>query len=97
MVPTALTVLKRQLLLLTPINPQAWANINLDKLAEIYEDRFYLPPGLNNPKGKVEALRQQAEQAAQRQQMLEALPNVSGAAKDISDLRATQDEGQADY
>jgi hypothetical protein len=82
---------------LAQINPQAWANINLDKLAEIYEDRFYLPSGLNNPKGKVEALRRQAEMAAQRQQMVESLPNVTDAAKNINDLQGQKDEAEADY
>jgi hypothetical protein len=57
--------------------------VNVDKLADIFEDRLYLPSGLNNPQGKVDAMRQQAQMQQQRQQLLEqTLPAVAGAAKD---------------
>lgn len=69
------------------INPAILDKANLDKLADLYEDRLYLPAGLNNPQSKVEAMREQAAREQQRQQMLqETLPAVAGAAKDMSSL-----------
>lgn len=66
------------------INPKIFDKANVDKLADIFEDRLFLPPGLNNPQAKVDAMRQAAQQAQQRQQMLEqTLPAVAGAAKDM--------------
>lgn len=73
------------------INPAILDKANLDKLADLYEDRLYLPAGLNNPQSKVEAMREQAAQAQQRQQMLEqTLPAVAGAAKDMSSMMPQQ-------
>lgn len=66
------------------LRPEIFDKLNTDKLADLYEDRLYLPAGLNNPKSKVEALRQQAQMQAQRQQMLqETIPAIAGAAKDV--------------
>lgn len=66
------------------ISPKMFDKANFDKLADLYEDRLFLPAGLNNPQGQVDALREQAMKQAQRQQMLqETLPAVAGAAKDI--------------
>ena len=66
------------------IAPQIFDKVNLDKLADIYEDRLFLPPGLNNPQDMVDAKRQQAQAQAQQQQMMtEALPALAGAAKDV--------------
>lgn len=67
------------------INPSVLDKANLDKLCDLYEDRLYLPSGLNNPQSKVDAMREQAQMEAQRQRMLEqTLPAVAGAAKDAS-------------
>lgn len=66
------------------INPKVFDKVNLDKLADLYEDRLYLPAGLNNPQAEVEAMREQALAQQQRQQMMqETLPAVAGAARDI--------------
>lgn len=76
------------------IQPKIWDKANLDKLCDIYEDRLFLPAGLNNPQAKVDALRQQAQMAQQRQQMLEqTLPALAGAAKDAG-LQLNQNGGQ---
>jgi hypothetical protein len=67
--------------------PEIYAKLNVDKLADIYEDRLYLPVGLNNDQAKTDAIRQQQQQQQQRQQMLqETLPAMAGAAKDASAL-----------
>lgn len=67
------------------MNPAIFDKINLDKLADIYEDRLYLPAGLNNPQSKVDAKREQAAAEAQRQQaMTETAPAMARAAKDMS-------------
>jgi hypothetical protein len=66
------------------MNPKIWDKVNIDKLADLYEDRLFLPAGLNNPQAKVDAMREQAQAQQQRQQMLhETLPAMAGAAKDV--------------
>jgi hypothetical protein len=66
------------------LNPQVFDKVNLDKLADLYEDRLFLPAGLNNPQAKVDAMREQALAQRERQQMLqETLPAMAGAAKDV--------------
>lgn len=66
------------------LQPKIFDKMNLDRLADLYEDRLFLPEGLNNPQSKVDKMRQQAEAQAQRQQALnETLPNLAGAAKDL--------------
>lgn len=69
------------------IDPKVLQKVNTDKLADLYEDRLYLPSGLNNPQDKVDAMREQAAREAQRQQQLqETLPAVAKAGKDISQM-----------
>jgi hypothetical protein len=70
------------------IRPEIWDKANLDKLADLYEDRLFLPAGLNRPQAKVDAIRQQAQAQAQRQQMLEqTLPAVAKSAKDMASVK----------
>ncbi len=72
------------------INPSVFDKVNLDKLCDLYEDRLFLPVGLNRPQEEVDAKRQQAQQMAQRQQMLqETLPAVAKAAKDAKGANMT--------
>lgn len=67
------------------IDPKILDKINTDKLADLYEDRLYLPAGLNNPQSMVDAKREQAMAQAQRQQQLEqTIPAMAKAAKDVS-------------
>ncbi len=74
------------------LNPKVWDKANLDKLCDIYEDRLFLPAGLNNPQAKVDALRQQAQMQQQRQQAMEqTIPAMAGAAKDLA--QAKQNNG----
>ena len=71
------------------IDASIMQKINTDKLADLYEDRLYLPAGLNNPQQKVDAQRQQAEQQMQRQQQLqETIPAMAKAAKDAAGAQA---------
>jgi hypothetical protein len=77
-----------------PGGEHIWDKANLDKLADLYEDRLFLPAGLNNPQGKVDAMRQQAAAAAERQRMMqETIPAMAGAAKDVG-LQVNQKEQQ---
>lgn len=72
------------------LRPEIWDKVNLNKIADIYEDRLYLPAGVNNPNEKVEAMRQQALAQQQRQQQLEQLGQAAKAAKDAGlDLNET--------
>lgn len=65
------------------LNPTVWDKANLDKLCDLYEDRLFLPPGLNRPQAEVDAKRQAAQVQQQRQQMLEqTLPAIAKASKD---------------
>jgi len=74
------------------IDPRVLDKINTDKLADLYEDRLYLPAGLNNPQSKVDAMREQAQAQAQRQQMMEqTIPAMAKAAKDA---QAVQPQAQ---
>lgn len=73
------------------MSPAIFDKINLDKLADIYEDRLYLPAGLNNPQSKVDAKREQAEKDFKRQQALtETAPAMAKAAKDMSAAKPQQ-------
>ena len=73
------------------MDPKVLDKINTDKLADLYEDRLYLPAGLNNSQSKVDAMRQQAAQEAQRQQALqETIPAMAKAAKDASSAQQPQ-------
>lgn len=73
------------------LDPKILQKINTDKLADLYEDRLYLPSGLNNPQAKVDALREQAQQQLQRQQLLEqTLPAMAKTAKDASAAQNNQ-------
>jgi hypothetical protein len=76
--------------------PSAWNNININKLAEIYEDRYQLPAGLNNPATEVEAMMKQAQAQAERQQQLEALPMAADAAKKLTEARQISEEQGGD-
>lgn len=71
------------------IDPKILQKVNTDKLADLYEDRLYLPAGLNNPQNKVDAMREQAQRAAERQQQLEqTIPAMAKAAKDAAGAQA---------
>lgn len=73
------------------LRPQIWDKVNTDELADIYEDRLFLPAGLNNAQSKVDAQREQAQQQQQRQQALqETIPALAGAAKDMSQAQQPQ-------
>lgn len=66
------------------LDPSVFQKANLDKLCDLYEDRLFLPAGLNRDQADVDAQRQQQQAYAQRQQMLtEALPSIAGAVKDL--------------
>lgn len=80
----------QQWLQIAQLNPKAWDNINLDVLAKTYEDRYYLPAGLNNAQSMVDALRRQAAMQQQRQQMIEAIPAAATATKDFAQAQQIQ-------
>jgi hypothetical protein len=65
------------------LDPRVFDKVNLDRLADLYEDRLYLPHGLNRPQEQVERMRQQAQAQQARQQQLEAAAQTAKAAKDL--------------
>ena len=67
---------------------------NAHKFADVYEDRLYIPEGINRDEGEAQALQQQAQAQARRQQaMTEMLPAAATAVKDLSMARSAQ-QGQ---
>lgn len=74
------------------LNPSIFAKMNVDKLADLFEDRLFIPEGLNNPTEKAEAIRQQQQAMAERQQQMEQLAQMAGAAKDVG-LKVNQNGG----
>lgn len=67
------------------LNPSIWAKANLDVLADLYEDRLYLPVGLNREQSQVDARRAKNEADMRRQQqMTEMMPAVAKAQKDAA-------------
>lgn len=76
-----------------PGGVKIWDKLNLDKLADIYEDRLWLPSGLNNPQAMVDAMRQQALAQQQQQQALhQTIPALAGAAKDVGMKMGNQNQ-----
>ena len=73
------------------INPDVFHKANLDRLANLYEDRLYLPPGLNRSDEEAEASRQRAIAAQERQQQMEQIALAAKAAKDVG-IKANQGE-----
>lgn len=72
------------------LNPAIWDKANLDVLANLYDDRLYLPAGLNRSDAEVAQVRQdRQQQQAQQQQMLEAAPAMAKARKDEAQAQAT--------
>jgi uncharacterized protein YfkK (UPF0435 family) len=69
------------------IDPRIMAKANLDKLADLYEDRLYLPAGLNNPNEKAEAIRQKALAQREKAQQMEQMVQASTAAKNMKDVK----------
>lgn len=66
------------------LDPSIFQKANLDQLCDLYEDRLFLPAGLNRDQGDVDAMREKALQQQQRQQLLtESLPSMAGAVKDL--------------
>lgn len=67
------------------LDPSIFQKANLDRLADLYEDRLFLPAGLNRDQADVDAMRQQQQAYAQRQQQLtETLPSMAKAVKDLN-------------
>lgn len=66
------------------VQPSVFQKANLDKLADLYEDRLYLPAGLNRPQAKVDSMREQAQAQADHDKMIQqTIPAMAGAAKDV--------------
>ena len=66
------------------LNPEAWAHIDLQTLANVYEDRYFLPAGLNVDAKVIDAMKAQAQEQMQRQQMIEAIPAAAQASKNMA-------------
>jgi len=67
---------------LAQVNPQILQKIDFDKYADIYEDRLYLPAGLNKDQSIVDSQREAQQANAQREQQLQQAATMAGAMKD---------------
>jgi hypothetical protein len=65
------------------INPQIFDKVDVDRMADIFEDRLYIPSGVNRDQKEVDDMRQQAAMEQQRRAELEELEKMAGAAKDM--------------
>lgn len=71
------------------LQPSIWDKANLDKIADIYEDRLFLPAGINRPQDEVDARRKQAQAAAAKQQMMhETIPAMAQAGKNMAQAQS---------
>ena len=76
-------------------DPRIWDKVDTDAYADLYEDRLYLPVGLNRDQGMVDAKREKdAQQQQRQQQMTETLPAVAGAQKDITQAQQMRQQMQ---
>lgn len=65
------------------INPDIFAKANVDKYADLLEDRMFLPEGLNNTDEEAEAIRASQRRAKQQEMQAEQIAKYAGAAKDV--------------
>ncbi len=65
------------------IDPSVLQKANLDRLCDLYEDRLYLPAKLNRDQSETDEMRAQQQAAIEKQQKMEALATMAGAAKDV--------------
>jgi hypothetical protein len=73
------------------INPAMLDKANMDRYADLYEDRLYLPEGLNRPQDEVDARREKNAADMKRQQALtEQIPAMAGAQKDMAQANQIQ-------
>lgn len=79
------------------VNPQILQKINFDKYADIYEDRLYLPAGLNRDQESVDSQREMQQAAAQREMQLQAAAQQAAAAKDQASANYDMAAAKGDY
>lgn len=65
-------------------DPGILKKIDADQLIDVYGDMVSLPPKIIRTDEQVAAIRAQEAQAAQAQQMAQNIPQLAGAAKDLS-------------
>lgn len=71
------------------MDPKILQKIDTDKLADLYEDRLYLPSGLNRPQDEVDKEREKAAKAMERERMInETMPQMAKTAKDAASAQA---------
>lgn len=73
----------KQIIDIGQINPSIFAKANVDKYADLLEDRLFLPEGLNNTTEKAEGIRQMEQMKAEEMAKAEQAAKLAGAAKDI--------------
>ena len=75
------------------MNPDVLFKVDVDKYADLYQNRLYLPEGLNRSQDAADKLKQQAIQAKQKQQEMETLTQASQAAKNVG-IKVNDNQGE---
>lgn len=70
-----------------------WDKVDVDKIADLFEDRLYLPAEINKAQARVDAWREQQMAMAERQMKIEQMALMAGASKDLG-LQANKNGGQ---
>jgi len=73
------------------LNPTIWDKANLDELCNLYENRLFLPVGINRTDEETDEIRAQRAQAQAKQAQMEQLVQASSAAKNVG-IQAQQPE-----
>lgn len=73
------------------VNPLALDKFDTDQVLDIYADHTAIPPGIVRPDDEVAEIRAQRQQAQEAQAKMEAMQQMSGAAKDLSETKLDDD------
>lgn len=65
------------------VNQEIMLKLDTSVLADIFEDRLFLPAGLVRSKEDVDAMKEQMQNDMRKQQQLETIQAAAGAAKDL--------------
>lgn len=73
------------------LDPSIWDKVDVDKYADLLDDRLYLPAGLNRADSQVEAIREQQRVQQERAAALQQMETASKAARNVG-MKVNQGE-----
>jgi hypothetical protein len=78
---------------LAQVNPEVLQSLNEQKLFESYAKYRNLDPSVVKTADEVQAIKEQQANQQQEMQQMQAVPQVSGAIKDIAQAKQADPEG----